>query len=142
MQPDADAAPTPAAGDARPDYRYALSNVRTFLAWIRTALALLAAGVGVRQVAVPIALRHGRGLLSDLCVALAVALVALAYQRWRAGERAKRDGTLAWIRTHGTNGAGRSGAAAAAMPRWSTLREHAGRAVNAVGTLAVRTVLQ
>jgi len=28
-----------------PDYRFSLANERTFLAWIRTALALLAGGV-------------------------------------------------------------------------------------------------
>src|SRR3546814_12012733 len=30
-----------------PDYRFSLANERTFLAWIRTSLALLAAGVTV-----------------------------------------------------------------------------------------------
>ena len=29
-----------------PDYRFSLANERTFLAWIRTALGFLAAGVG------------------------------------------------------------------------------------------------
>ncbi|MBR7828209.1 DUF202 domain-containing protein [Actinospica sp. MGRD01-02] len=70
------------------DYRYVLANERTFLAWVRTALALLAAGVAVRQLALPFGLRHGRGLLSDLCLGLAVALVVLAYQRWRASHHA------------------------------------------------------
>ncbi|MDT5236302.1 MAG: putative rane protein, partial [Mycobacterium sp.] len=31
------------------DYRFTLANERTFLAWIRTALALLAGGVAVVQ---------------------------------------------------------------------------------------------
>lgn len=75
------------------DYRYILANERTFLAWIRTALALLAAGVAVRQLALPFAMRHGRGLLSDLCLGLAVATVVLAYQRWRAGHRAMAEGS-------------------------------------------------
>lgn len=70
------------------DYRYVLANERTFLAWVRTALALLAAGVAVRQLALPFAVRHGRGLLSDLCLGLAVTLVALAYRRWRAAHHA------------------------------------------------------
>ena len=30
-----------------PDYRFSLANERTFLAWIRTALGFLAAGVGL-----------------------------------------------------------------------------------------------
>ncbi|MGL9725147.1 YidH family protein [Sodalis sp. (in: enterobacteria)] len=33
----------------RPDYRFSLANERTFLAWIRTALALLAGAVGLEQ---------------------------------------------------------------------------------------------
>jgi putative membrane protein len=32
-----------------PDYRFTLANERTFLAWIRTSLALLAGGVAVVQ---------------------------------------------------------------------------------------------
>ena len=34
-----------------PDYRFSLANERTFLAWIRTALGFLAAGVGLDQLA-------------------------------------------------------------------------------------------
>ena len=30
-----------------PDYRFSLANERTFLAWIRTALGFLAAGVAL-----------------------------------------------------------------------------------------------
>lgn len=32
-----------------PDYRFSLANERTFLAWIRTALALLAGGMLLYQ---------------------------------------------------------------------------------------------
>ena len=35
------------AGGEEPDYRFSFANERTFLAWIRTGLALLAAGVAV-----------------------------------------------------------------------------------------------
>ncbi len=34
-----------------PDYRFSLANERTFLAWIRTSLALLAGAVAVDQLA-------------------------------------------------------------------------------------------
>ncbi len=34
-----------------PDYRFSLANERTFLAWVRTALGFLAAGVGLDQLA-------------------------------------------------------------------------------------------
>ncbi|TDD73588.1 YidH family protein [Actinomadura rubrisoli] len=72
-----------------PDPRFTLANERTFLAWIRTALALIAAGVGValtgRLVEAP--LRNG------LAVGFAAtgALVAvLAFRRWLRTERALR----------------------------------------------------
>ena len=32
-----------------PDYRFSLANERTFLAWIRTALAFMAAAIGIDQ---------------------------------------------------------------------------------------------
>src|SRR5690242_12758931 len=37
------------AGD-EPDYRFSFANERTFLAWIRTALALIAGGVGLHAI--------------------------------------------------------------------------------------------
>ncbi|HSO51509.1 MAG TPA: DUF202 domain-containing protein, partial [Actinomycetes bacterium] len=42
-------------GDRRePDYRFSLANERTLLAWVRTALALDAAGLGVIRFAPPL----------------------------------------------------------------------------------------
>jgi putative membrane protein len=73
-----------------PDYRFSLANERTFLAWIRTALALLAGGVLLDQFSTQL----GPHLV---VVALAVALslsaailCGLAYLRWRANEIAMR----------------------------------------------------
>ncbi|HET9290174.1 MAG TPA: DUF202 domain-containing protein, partial [Actinomycetes bacterium] len=41
----------PSDGEAapEPDYRFTLANERTFLAWIRTSLALLAGGVALHS---------------------------------------------------------------------------------------------
>ena len=76
-----------------PDPRFTLANERTFLAWIRTALALMAGGVGVE------ALNAVTGQPNPLRTALAVALLlggvlcsATAFTRWMATERALRSG--------------------------------------------------
>lgn len=75
---------------SEPDYRFSLANERTFLAWIRTSMALLAGGVVLEQFAT----RLGpRGMVVTLAVGLAVAaalLALLAYVRWRANEIAMR----------------------------------------------------
>ncbi len=43
-----------------PDYRFSLANERTFLAWIRTGLALIAGGLGCAQFLPPLPIRHLR----------------------------------------------------------------------------------
>ena len=78
---------------SEPDYfRFSLANERTFLAWIRTALALLAGGVALPQfVPAP----RAPGLLGALAAALvgAAALLSVeAYRHWRANEIAMRHG--------------------------------------------------
>jgi putative membrane protein len=77
-------------GGTEPDYRFTLANERTFLAWIRTALGLLAGGVAVRQLVPEPALASTA--LALLCVALAAALAAAGYPRWRRVQRAMRHG--------------------------------------------------
>ena len=74
-----------------PDVRFTLANERTFLAWIRTALALLAAGIALDAFDV--------GLPDDTQTLLTVALVVLglvcavaAWYRWARAERALRRG--------------------------------------------------
>jgi putative membrane protein len=75
-----------------PDYRFTLANERTFLAWIRTALALLAAAVAVVQLLPdfhPAVLRH---VLGGLLAAAGLLLSATTYWRWQANQRAMRAG--------------------------------------------------
>ncbi|MFC9425121.1 YidH family protein [Streptomyces sp. NPDC059255] len=74
-----------------PDYRFSLANERTFLAWIRTALALVGGGFAVDQFLPD--LRWG--VRAGLAVALlaAGALCALrAVNHWVRCERAMRRG--------------------------------------------------
>lgn len=75
---------------SEPDYRFSLANERTFLAWIRTALALLAGGVLLDQFSTKLQPAIiVLGLAIALC-ALAAVLCALSYARWRANEIAMR----------------------------------------------------
>ncbi|MET8762906.1 DUF202 domain-containing protein [Lentzea sp. NPDC004782] len=78
--------------DDEPDYRFTLANERTFLAWIRTALGLLAAGVAVRQLVPPFALPGATTALALVCVGLASMVAAASYPRWRRVQRAMRAG--------------------------------------------------
>jgi putative membrane protein len=79
-----------ATGD-EPDYRFSLANERTFLAWIRTALALLAGAVAL-EVLDPDLPAAARRLLGGLLVASGTLVAASAWLRWAAAERAIRRG--------------------------------------------------
>jgi putative membrane protein len=76
----------------QPDYRFSLANERTFLAGIRTSLALLAAGVAVIQFLPPAIPRPARLVLGLLLIGLALLLAATSHRRWRRVERAMRLG--------------------------------------------------
>jgi putative membrane protein len=75
-----------------PDYRFSLANERTFLAWIRTALALLAGGVLLEQFSTKLAPHAAVIALAVVLGVLAASLTAIAYFRWRANEIAMRHG--------------------------------------------------
>lgn len=85
----ADRLPLSEVGEA-PDYRFTLANERTFLAWVRTALALMAAGVALVQYGPgPALVRHALGLLMIL---LGGVLAGVSYRHWERTERAMRVG--------------------------------------------------
>jgi putative membrane protein len=73
-----------------PDYRFSLANERTFLAWIRTSLALLAAGIAVVQLIPNFSVPGGRHVLGVVLVLLATVIAATSYRRWERSERALR----------------------------------------------------
>ncbi|MEU8891824.1 DUF202 domain-containing protein [Streptomyces sp. NPDC048442] len=74
-----------------PDYRFSLANERTFLAWVRTALALVGAGFAVDQFLPD--LRWGVRVGMALALLAAGALCALrAVNHWVRCERAMRRG--------------------------------------------------
>jgi putative membrane protein len=72
-----------------PDPRFSLANERTFLAWIRTALACIAGGVAIDAVALPLpdAVRFATAAVLLL---LGLLVPALAWWNWAATERALR----------------------------------------------------
>ncbi|MFV0130671.1 YidH family protein [Streptomyces sp. HMX112] len=74
-----------------PDYRFSLANERTFLAWLRTGLALVGGGFAVDQF-LP-GLRWGVRVGMALALLAAGALCALrAVNHWTRCERAMRRG--------------------------------------------------
>ena len=75
-----------------PDYRYSLANERTFLAWIRTALALVAAGVGIIVLLPNLGTVGGRRIVGFALLALALLVAGTSYQRWERNERSLRLG--------------------------------------------------
>lgn len=73
-----------------PDYRFTLANERTFLAWVRTALSLMAGSVAVVQLLPPFRIAGARTVLGVLLALIGVVTAIFAYTRWAANERAMR----------------------------------------------------
>lgn len=78
--------------DREPDPRILLANERTFLAWIRTALAFVAGGIAIAHL-----IDGDGGHSAELLVALGLivfgaALAGGSYVRWRHVERTLRGG--------------------------------------------------
>ena len=73
-----------------PDYRFSLANERTFLAWIRTALAILAGAIVLHQFAGTTGSPRFLNALSGALSVLAGFIGAGSYFRWRGNEIAMR----------------------------------------------------
>jgi putative membrane protein len=72
-----------------PDYRYSLANERTFLAWLRTALALVGGGLAVAQFLPEHQLRN---VMAVSLFALGGLVAVRAVDHWSRSERAMRLG--------------------------------------------------
>ncbi len=76
------------AGD-EPDARFSLANERTFLAWIRTALALLAGGIALEVLG--LGLHDGFRIAASIVLMLTgIAAAPMAWWGWARYEKALR----------------------------------------------------
>jgi putative membrane protein len=76
---------------AEPDARFTLANERTYLAWMRTALAIVAGGLAAAHFLddLPAALR---ATFATALLTLGGYLAGDSYRRWRANDAALRAG--------------------------------------------------
>jgi len=72
-----------------PDPRFSLANERTFLAWIRTSLAIVAGAVALHSLEVPDTV-WVRKVLVVVLLAVACLVAVSASTRWARTERAMR----------------------------------------------------
>jgi len=72
-----------------PDYRFSLANERTFLAWLRTALALVGGGLAVAQF---LPEHRLRAVMAVSLFALGGLVAVRAVDHWSRSERAMRLG--------------------------------------------------
>ena len=75
-----------------PDVRFSYANERTFLAWNRTSMALIATGLAVTSVLPEFSFAGGRRLIGVPLIALGALLAIASFWRWEANERAMRLG--------------------------------------------------
>ena len=75
-----------------PDPRFTFANERTFLAWQRTALALIGGGIAVTSILPPFDLPGGRRLLGLPMIVVGGVIAFTSYGRWAANQQALRRG--------------------------------------------------
>jgi putative membrane protein len=79
--------------ESEPDPRFTLANQRTFLAWSRTALALVAAGLGIVQLLPPFpGVPDGRHIIGVPLILLGATVAAASYWEMTRNQLAMRQG--------------------------------------------------
>jgi putative membrane protein len=78
----------PPAQPPHPDYRFSLANERTLLAWLRTALALVAGGVAMAQFAPDLGVRAGGPVVSVGLLVAGLVTALAGHRRYLRNERA------------------------------------------------------
>jgi putative membrane protein len=81
-----------AAPEPRPqaDVQLSFANERTFLAWERTALGLITAGLAITQLLPSFDFPGGRRLIGLPLIALGILIAAVSYWEWRRNQDAIR----------------------------------------------------
>jgi inner membrane protein YidH len=92
-RPGESASPGERASETEPDARFTFANERTFLAWIRTALALVVAGLAIIQLLPPFpGVPWGRHIIGTPLILLGSAVAVISYLEWLRNQRALRRG--------------------------------------------------
>jgi putative membrane protein len=82
----------PDQDEHEPDVRYTYANERTFLAWNRTALALIATGVAATQLLPNLHIDGGRRILGLPLIALGALVAIASFHHWKSNQRSMRRG--------------------------------------------------
>lgn len=84
--------PPPETVGKEPDPRFSYANERTFLAWNRTALALISVGLAVTNLLPPFHLPFGRRIIGLPLIALGAFVALASLREWAGNQRAMREG--------------------------------------------------
>lgn len=79
--------------EADPDYRFTLANERTFLAWIRTSLGLLAGAVALVHLVSADQVTRAQQVIGAVLTGLALVIALSAVRRWQVVQSHMRRGT-------------------------------------------------
>jgi putative membrane protein len=76
-----------------PDVRFTYANERTFLAWNRTALALVTAGLAITQLLPPFDVPGGRRMIGLPLITMGIVTSIVSLWQWRRNDQAMRTGS-------------------------------------------------
>jgi putative membrane protein len=89
MEPPFEDTPAAPRSDGHePDIQLSFANERTFLAWERTALGLITAGLAITQLLPSFDFPGGRRLIGLPLIALGTVIALVAYWEWHRNQEA------------------------------------------------------